>query len=141
MAAKSATSAAEAGHRVSPQEASVAIKAALRIASCWQLSDRDLGILLGGISVASLRRWRSALRDGGTPRADINVDTLDRVSYLLGIYKALHLLFPDAAQADAWIHKPNDGLPFGGRSAMDVMLQGSMRDLMTVRRYLDAWRG
>ncbi|MCR9091069.1 MbcA/ParS/Xre antitoxin family protein [Algiphilus sp.] len=141
MSAKSASSAAEAGHRVSRQEASVAIKAALRIAACWQLSDRDLGILLGGISVASLRRWRSALRDGGTPRADINVDTLDRVSYLLGIYKSLHLLFPDAAQADAWIHKPNDGLPFGGRSAMDVMLQGSMRDLMTVRRYLDAWRG
>jgi hypothetical protein len=68
-------------------------------------------------------------------------DTLERISYILGIYKALQILLPDAAAADAWIKKPNSATPFGGRSALERMLSGNVSDLYAVRQYLDAMRG
>ena len=70
---------------------------------------------------------------------DLSADTLERVSYLLGIYKALQLLFTQPSQADAWVRKPNAA--FGGRSALDHALGGKVVDLASVRSYLDAVRG
>jgi hypothetical protein len=66
---------------------------------------------------------------------------LERLSYILGIYKALQILLPDEAAADAWIRQPNDAAPFGGRTALERMLSGHVADLYEVRRYLDAERG
>ena len=66
---------------------------------------------------------------------------IERISYLLGIFKALELLFPDPTRADAWIRRANDAAPFGGRSALDRMLSGNVSDLFVVRSYLDAQRG
>lgn len=68
-------------------------------------------------------------------------DVLERISYILGIYKALHLLFADRAQADGWVRRPNAALMFGGRSALERMLAGDVADLHAVRQYLDAQRG
>ena len=65
----------------------------------------------------------------------------ERISYLLGIYKALQMLFPEPAQADAWVKKPNQAPLFGGRSALERMLGGQVADLYVVRQYLDAQRG
>jgi len=70
----------------------------------------------------------------GLPR-----DTLERISVLLGIYKAINILLPVRERAAAWIKKPNKA--FGGESALDVMLKGRVDNLYAVRRYLDAWRG
>jgi hypothetical protein len=60
---------------------------------------------------------------------------------VFGIYKALQILLPDAAAADAWVRKANDAQGFGGRSALAKMLSGNVADLYEVRRYLDAERG
>lgn len=120
---------------------SVALKAALRIAEQWELNEPQLAILLGGVPLATLRRWKRQLRESDQVRTSLTRDQLDRVSYLLGVYKALHVLFPDAGQADSWVKRPNQAPGFDGRSALDVMLQGGMRDLQIVRRHLDAWRG
>ena len=68
-------------------------------------------------------------------------DTLERISYLLGIYKNLHVLLPDAARANEWIHRPNDAPLFGGAPALDKLLRGRVVDLYEVRRYLDGERG
>jgi hypothetical protein len=68
-------------------------------------------------------------------------DTLERLSYLLGIYKALQLLLPEAQAADEWIRRPNEAPLFGGRSALERMLSGNVADLYLVRQYLDAQRG
>src|ERR1700728_997936 len=73
--------------------------------------------------------------------AQLPRDTLERLSYLLGIYKALQLLLPDTQAADEWIRRPNDAPLFGGKSALDRMLSGNVADLFTVRQYLDAQRG
>lgn len=67
-------------------------------------------------------------------------DQKERISFLLGIYKALRILFIDSAQAMSWINRNNQLPPFNGRTPKDYMLGGSILDLAAVRRFLDFWR-
>ena len=58
---------------------------------------------------------------------------------LMGVHKALRIVFHEPQRGYDWIKAANAA--FGGRSALDVMLDGDLTDLMRVRRYLDAERG
>ena len=111
------------------------LRAFANIAEAWGLSIAEQLSLLGIASRSTFFKWRRE-RNPRLPR-----DTLERLSYLLGIYKSLQILLPDAHAADAWVRKPNDGAPFGGGSALDRMLSGQVADLFVVREYLDAQRG
>lgn len=112
------------------------IRAFVRIAGLWGLSVDEQLVLLGAPPRSTFFAWRKA-----PERANLSRDTLERISCLLGIYKSLQILFPEAAIADAWIRKPNAAPLFAGRSALDRMLAGNVSDLASVRRYLDAVRG
>jgi hypothetical protein len=90
-------------------------------------------VLLGGPSRATLYNWKA-----GRVRA-LPHDTLQRISYLLGIHKALQILYSDPALADVWVRRPNAA--FGGQSALERMLAGDVTDLAAVRCHLDAARG
>lgn len=79
------------------------------------------------------RRWKAG-RPGRLDR-----DTKARLSNLLGIHKALRILFIDPARGYDWIRAEN--AVFCGTSALGVMLGGDLTDLMRVRRYLDSERG
>ena len=68
-------------------------------------------------------------------------DKKERVSYLLGIYKALRLLFDDSSQALSWINRENALPPFNGKTPKEYMLEGSIVRLAEVRKFLDYWRG
>ena len=68
-------------------------------------------------------------------------DALERISCVLGIYKALHILFVEPAQADGWIKRANLATLFDGGSALDRMLGGQVADLSAVRQYLDSQCG
>ena len=111
------------------------LRAFANIAEAWGLSVADQLKLLGIASRSTFFKWRRE-REPKLPR-----DTLERISYLLGIYKALQILLPDARAADEWIRKPNTAAPFGGGSALERMLSGQVADLYVVRQYLDAERG
>jgi len=91
--------------------------------------------LLGIASRSTFFKWRRE-REPRLPQ-----DTLERLSYLLGIYKSLQILLPDTRAADAWVRQPNSAPPFGGNSALERMLSGQVADLYVVRQYLDAQRG
>lgn len=106
-----------------------------RIIDAWGLTATDARLLLGTPPSSTYYKWKSG--DVGT----VSRDLLERVSYVLGIYKALQILLPVPSAADAWISKPNDASIFGGRSALDVMRSGNVADLYLVRQYLDAQRG
>jgi hypothetical protein len=106
-----------------------------RLAEQWKLRIADQRRLLGDPPESTFYKWKR--QQGGA----LGRDTLERISYLLGIWKSLQILFPDPAQADAWLHKPNTAALFVGHSAMDRMLSGNVADLYVVRQYLDAQRG
>lgn len=116
--------------------AAAGLRAFGRMADLWQLSVDDQLCLLGQPSRSTYFAWRKHPERARLPR-----DTLERLSNLLGIYKSLQILLPDAAAADAWVHQPNLAAPFGGRTALQCMLAGNVSDLHAVRRYLDAVRG
>jgi hypothetical protein len=111
------------------------LRAFANIAEAWGLSVAEQLQLLGITSRSTFFKWRRE-REPRLPR-----DTLERLSYLLGIYKALQILLPDPKAADEWLRRPNEAAPFGGRSALDRMLSGQVADLYVVREYLDAERG
>lgn len=111
------------------------LRAFAKIAELWRLSIPEQLTLLGITSRSTYFKWRKEV-DPKLPR-----DTLERLSYLLGIYKALQLLLPDNQAADEWIRRSNDAPLFGGRSALERMLSGNVADLYIVRQYLDAQRG
>ncbi|CZG34641.1 TPA: DUF2384 domain-containing protein [Legionella pneumophila subsp. pneumophila] len=74
-------------------------------------------------------------------KAKLNRDQKERVSYLLGIYKSLRILFEDGEQARTWINRKNDLPPFKGLTPKEYMLEGGMVRLADVRKFLDFWRG
>ena len=108
-------------------------RAFFRIMQAWGVRDADAQALLGRPSRTTFYAWKKG--KGGK----LSHDTLERVSYVLGIYKALQLLFSNPSQADAWMKKPNEA--FGGRSALEHALGGRVVDLAHVRQYLDFVRG
>jgi Protein of unknown function (DUF2384) len=111
----------------------VALRAFFRLAELWGLTMEQARLLLGRPSRATLYNWKA-----GRVRS-VSYDTLRRISYLLGIYKALQILYRDPQLADAWISRPNAA--FGGQSALERMLAGDLTDLAAVRAHLDAARG
>jgi uncharacterized protein (DUF2384 family) len=115
--------------------AGAGLRAFFRMTELWGLSGEQQRTLLGDVSRATFHRWKKE-----SP-ADLSHDTLERISYLLGIWKALKIIIPDARQANAWIQHPNQDPFFGGRAPMDRLLQGRVVDLADVRRHLDARRG
>lgn len=119
-----------------PTLSAAGLRAFFNIARDWGLSGDEQMVLLGGPGRSTFFKWKSA-----PETAELKRDTLERLSYILGIYKALQILLPDAAAADAWVKKPNIAPLFGGKSALDRMLGGNVGDLLAVRQYLDARRG
>ena len=115
--------------------AGAALRTFFRIAEAWALSADEARRLLGDPPRSTYFLWK---RSG---EQQLSRDTLERISYILGIWKALQILIPDEAAADAWVRKPNAGPPFGGRPALDRMLSGNVADLYVVRQFLDAQRG
>lgn len=112
-----------------------ALRTFFRIAELWGLSTEEQMTLLGVTARSTFFKWKK--------NADVILpkDTLERISYVLGIYKALQILLPDEKAADTWVKRANTASVFGGRSALDRMLSGHVADLFVVRQYLDAQRG
>lgn len=110
-----------------------ALRTFFRIAEAWGLKEPEQMSLLGLDSRSTLQAWKRGAV------AAIPKDALERISYILGIYKGLHILLPKTA--DEWVRKPNKAALFGGSSALQRMTSGNVADLYVVRQYIDAQRG
>ena len=117
---------------ITDEEAQAMFRACLNLFRLWQITDADASILLD-LSPRSFARWKT----GAAGR--IGRDQKARLSNLIGIHKALRLIFRESDRAYTWLRAPNT--VFGGRPALDIMLSGDLTDLMRVRRYLDTERG
>ena len=109
-----------------------ALRTFFRIAELWSLSVDEQMTLLGLSARSTFFKWK---RDS---KVVLPRDTLERISYVVGIYKALQVLLPDQKAADEWVKRPNSAHLFGGRSALDRMLSGQVADLFLVRQYVDS---
>lgn len=110
-----------------------ALKAFFNLMSRWQVRDEDARALLGGVSNGpfyEMKRNPDRLLDG---------DRLTRISYLVGIFKALRILH-SSRLADQWVHLPNSNPVFAGVTPLAYMTRGGLPAMEAVRRLLDARR-
>lgn len=113
---------------------STALKAYRRLASQWDLTSQQAASLLG----VSVSTWERLKPD--RVEKTLTQDQMTRISALVGIYKALHLLFSDE-MADRWLQLANSGPLFDRRTPIAAMVEGGIPHMLEVRRYLDAVRG
>jgi hypothetical protein len=117
---------------VTEDEAAAMFRAVMKLLALWSVTDEQAATLLD-MPLRTYRRWKA----GDIGRIDR--DGAARLSNLIGIHKALRIIFREPQRAYGWVSAANEA--FGGRTALDVMLGGELTDLMRVRRYLDAERG
>jgi uncharacterized protein (DUF2384 family) len=116
--------------RLSP----AAIEAFLRIMEVWEIKNEEAMALLGGMSNGKYHDIKK------NRRGNLTQDELTRVSYLIGIFKALNILFSKKL-ANQWIRRPNTNPMFKGASPLDIILRTGMPAMMEIRRLLDSRRG
>jgi hypothetical protein len=112
-----------------------AMRTFLNVAKRWSLNVEEQRALLGWPAESTFYKYKA--NEAGT----LSYDTLNRISLVLGIYEALHVLYPEAELADRWVRLPNSNALFGGKPALSLMIEGGTDGLYQVRRLLDARRG
>lgn len=110
------------------------MRAFFAIAEKWGLTNEEAMVLLGRPGRTTFYAWKK-----GEVGQISDLDLASRISYVLGIFKALEVLYQRPEMADEWVRKPNAA--FGGQSALDRMLGGQIVDLAAVRDYLDSVTG
>lgn len=111
-----------------------AIRTFFNIMTRWDIRDEDARMLLGGVSNGPFYDMKK------NPDRVLDTDKLTRISYLIGIFKALNILYSEKL-ADKWIQLPNSNPIFGGQTPLTYMMRGGLPAMQTVRRLLDARRG
>jgi hypothetical protein len=111
-----------------------ALRTFFAIAKAWELSVEEQRGLLGWPPVSTFHKYKAG--DVG----QLNYDMLTRISLLIGIYKALHILYEDGL-ADRWPKLPNSNGQYGGKPALVLMIESGIDGLYRTRRLLDARRG
>jgi hypothetical protein len=114
-----------------------ALKALFNIVKHWQVRDEDARELLGGISNGAYYQLK---QNTGAAVKTLEQDRLLRISYLIGIFKSLNILYSQRL-ADQWMQLPNTNPIFAGRTPLDYVLRGGTPAMDVVRRLLDARRG
>jgi hypothetical protein len=109
------------------------LKTFFTIMTRWKVLDEEARALLGGVTNGPFYEMKRR------PDRILDADRLTRVSYVIGIYKALHILHGDAL-ADAWIRLANRNPIFAGQTPLAFMIRGGLPAMQTVRRLLDARR-
>jgi hypothetical protein len=110
-----------------------ALRAFFNIMARWKVRDEDVRALLGGVTNGPFYEMKR------NPDRVLDADRLTRISYLVGIFKALQILHGPAL-ADEWVHLPNQNRIFAGQSPLAFMMRGGLPAMQTVRRLLDARR-
>ncbi|BAJ82876.1 hypothetical protein ACMV_P1_00800 (plasmid) [Acidiphilium multivorum AIU301] len=129
--------------RFSPQNrrrlSAPGMRAFLAIADLWGLDEEQRLLILGCPTRSTFYRWAKIAREHGEMTLD--VDTLTRISAVLGIHQALGILHLSEKEGVAWLKTPHGATVFGGRPPLALVTSGTQDGLMTVRRFLDAVRG
>jgi hypothetical protein len=112
-----------------------ALRAFFNITKAWGLTVADERGLLGWPPASTFHKYKSG--NAGV----LSFDTLTRISLVLGIYKALHVLYAEPSFADRWMRMPNSNALFGGRTPLAFSVDAGLDGLFQLRRLLDSRRG
>src|SRR5438552_9748495 len=93
--------------RLSP----TAVRTFFNIMERWKVRDEDARMLLGGVSNGPFYDMKK------DPERVLDADKLQRISYLIGIFKALNILHSEKL-ADEWIQLSNSNRIFGGQTPL-----------------------
>jgi len=118
-------------HRLSPD----AIRAFTKLIAKWNVKEKEARLLLGGVSTGTFYELKAHPKN-----KLLDQDQLTRISLLLGIFKALRILYSDKL-ADAWVKLPNKNPMFGGADPVSHMIRFGVPGMERVRQLLDARRG
>ena len=100
-----------------------------RLLATWRLEPKSAVLLLGqepSYDVDKLLRGDAQLSGR---------DTKDRIACLFRIRKNLSSLFRDKDTENAWLRERHN--PLGGQTPMEMLLEGSMENMLTVKEYVD----
>ena len=104
----------------------------IRISERWGLNDSEAAAVIAcGASVIQDARHNREIEG-------LTAEQLQRLSLVLGIYRAINILLPVPARADVWLHRPNSAEIFGGRTPLELMSSNLISDIVAVRKYVDA---
>src|SRR5437588_3276659 len=109
------------------------LKAFFNIQARWNVRDEDARALLGGVTNGPFYEMKR------NPARLLDTDRLTRVSYLIGIFKGLNILYSEKL-ADSWVQLPNANPLFAGQTPLAFMIKGGLPAIQIVRRLLDARR-
>src|SRR5688500_17006728 len=112
-----------------------ALRTFFTVSRAWGLSTTEERALLGWPPSSTFHKYKSG--DAGV----LGFDALTRISLVLGIYKALHILYAEPSFADRWIRMPNSNALFGGRTPLTFGIDAGLDGLLQLRRLLDGRRG
>jgi Protein of unknown function (DUF2384) len=126
--------------KVRKQLSAPAIRAFLQIAEAWSLTVGEQIALLGYPAESTYFKYKAGANQDAEGIGTLSFDTLVRISLVLGIFKALHILYADESLANRWVKLPNSNTLFGGKPALTLMTSG-IDGLYQVRRLLDGRRG
>lgn len=115
-----------------PTATQAALRVFFRISTAWQLDPAEEAALLGE-SPELVDAWRTQ-----PPHEPLTPITLERLSYVFGIYASLAELFQNSGRAHAWVRRPNTAPLFEGETALTLMLNDDVGGLRAVRAYLEA---
>ncbi|WP_424627021.1 MbcA/ParS/Xre antitoxin family protein [Bradyrhizobium sp. SYSU BS000235] len=110
----------------------LALEGFFQIMARWNIGNSDARRILGNPAERTFFQWKSG------KAARVPEDTLRRIGYVAGIWKALQIVYSDAGLADTWVTRPNKA--FGGQTPLARMVAGDVTDLAAVRAYVDAAR-
>ena len=128
------TSSDLANRKVQERLSLTAVPAFFKLIDRWKVRDESARQLLGGVSNGAFYQFKKG------HAKTIDQDKLTRISLLLGIFKALNILY-SSKLANAWVTSPNTNPMFKGGTPLQYMIQGGMPALLRIRQLLDARLG
>lgn len=110
-------------------DATAAIQVLDVIARAWKLNRTE---------ATALGVQQTANGGNTTQRTGLRLsdDQMKRICVLYYIYVTLHQLYPQEESANQWVRSVNFNPVFGGRTPMDIMVEGGLPGMLTIRDYL-----
>lgn len=110
----------------------IALKGFFGVCREWDCSDEEMKLLLGGIPKRTLDEYLKL------PHLLLSPELLERISYILGIYKILRAMYPNGERAGRRMRLSTSEPPFSGSSALEFMTSGSIQHLKQARQYFES---